>query len=59
MFILKPTLATGLAGVKSYMEDYPYDCLEQQVSKAIVLEDKAQIKKIIEALPSYMDHLEC
>lgn len=49
------TLVAGLAGVKSYMEDYSYSCLEQKISKAIVLEDQKEIKNLIESLPSYMD----
>jgi len=49
------TLVSGLAGVKSYMEDYPYSCLEQKISKAIAAENKNEIKKIIESLPSYFD----
>jgi uncharacterized protein YfaS (alpha-2-macroglobulin family) len=51
----KATLVSGLAGVKSYMEDYSYSCLEQKISRAIVLEDKNEIKRLIEALPSYLD----
>lgn len=52
----KATLVTGLAGVKSYMEDYSYTCLEQKVSKAITLEDKNEVKHIIEILPAYIDN---
>ena len=51
----RATLVNGLAGIKSYMESYPYSCLEQQISKNIVLENKDQIVNIIESLPSYMD----
>lgn len=51
----RSTLLTSLAGVKSYMEDYPYSCLEQQVSKAVSLEDQARMKEIISGLPSYFD----
>lgn len=49
------SLASNLNGVKSYMEKYPYSCLEQQISKAIVLDDKNEIKRIIEQLPTYLD----
>lgn len=51
----RATLVQGLTGVKSYMEDYPYTCLEQRTSKAIVLDDKKTMKKIIQDLPSFMD----
>jgi uncharacterized protein YfaS (alpha-2-macroglobulin family) len=51
----RATLASGLAGVKSYMEEYTYSCLEQKISRAIVLEDKNEIKRLLETLPSYFD----
>lgn len=51
----RATLVSGLAGVKSYMDDYSYSCLEQKISRGIVLEDKNEIKRLIEALPSYFD----
>ena len=37
------------------MENYPYSCLEQRVSKAIVLENKKEIKSIIQNFPSFID----
>lgn len=51
----RASLVSGLAGVKSYMEDYAYSCLEQKISKGIVLEDQEEIQKLIEKLPSYFD----
>lgn len=51
----RSTLVTGLAGVKSYMESYPYSCLEQRISKAVVLEDQAKMKETIHDMPSYLD----
>lgn len=52
----RSSLVSGLAGVKSYLEDYPYTCLEQQISRAIVLESKNDIQKVIDSLPAYMDN---
>lgn len=52
---LAGSLADGLSGVRSWMEDYPYTCLEQQVSRAIVLDDDARWSAIIQKLPSYVD----
>ena len=49
------TLVRGLAGVRAYMEDYPYTCLEQKISRSIVLEEKQATEKLIQELPSYMD----
>jgi uncharacterized protein YfaS (alpha-2-macroglobulin family) len=37
------------------MNLYPYICIEQQVSRAIVLEDRAQWDAVISRLPLYMD----
>ncbi|MBC7713956.1 MAG: hypothetical protein H7177_11495, partial [Rhizobacter sp.] len=51
----RATLVSGLGGVRTYMEEYPYNCLEQRTSKAIVLDDKKAMKKIIQDLPSFMD----
>ena len=51
----RSTLVSGLAGVKSYLDEYPYSCLEQKISRGIVLEDKNEIKHLIEYLPSYFD----
>lgn len=49
------SLVSSLAGVKSYMDDYNFACLEQKISRGIVLDDKNEIKGLIEALPSYFD----
>lgn len=51
----RATLVSGLAGVKSYMDEYPYGCLEQKISCGIVLEDKNEVKRLIENLPAYFD----
>lgn len=53
----KSTLASSLAGVRAYMLDYPYSCLEQQVSRQVALENRAELLKIVEKLPSYMDSM--
>jgi uncharacterized protein YfaS (alpha-2-macroglobulin family) len=50
------SLVHGLGGVKSYMEDYPYSCLEQRTSKAIVLDDKKAMAKIIQDMPRFVDN---
>lgn len=51
----KSSLQASLLGVRSYMEEYPYTCLEQKFSKGIVSEDPAVVKKVIDDLPSYLD----
>ncbi len=37
---LQPTLTVGLDGVRSYLRRYPFSCLEQILSKAVVLSDE-------------------
>lgn len=49
------TLLENLGSVKDYMKKYPYTCLEQQVSKSIVLKDKESWNKTMNALPVYLD----
>ena len=53
--MVSSSLVNGLSGVKSYMEDYPYSCLEQRTSKAIVADNKKEIKEIVEKLPNFID----
>lgn len=52
---LSPRLADDLPGVREYMEAYPYSCLEQRVSKAVALRDRAMWARTMDALPSYLD----
>jgi hypothetical protein len=37
------------------MRKYPYTCVEQQISKAIILKDRESWDKLMDKLPSYMD----
>jgi alpha-2-macroglobulin len=53
---LSRSLAANLGGVRSYMSEYPYGCLEQKTSKAVALEDEAGWKKIAAGLAYYTDH---
>jgi len=53
--ILKPKLAEGMTGVREYMSNYPYNCFEQKVSRAVALRDEAAWKGLMAELPSYMD----
>jgi uncharacterized protein YfaS (alpha-2-macroglobulin family) len=52
---LRSTLAGELAGVRDYMERYPYTCLEQRISRAVALRDEAAWRGLMGALPSYVD----
>jgi uncharacterized protein YfaS (alpha-2-macroglobulin family) len=52
---LRPKLADGLAGVRHYMRNYPYVCMEQMVSRAISLKDDQMWRHVTAILPSYLD----
>ena len=52
---VRASLVDGLNGVTDYMSQYPYSCLEQQVSRAVVLHDERQWKKLANDLPTYLD----
>jgi len=52
---LKPRLSEGLSGLTTYMKGYPFLCLEQKISKAVVLEDREMWKALMADLPSYLD----
>lgn len=53
--LLTDTLAPPLQGVRDYMIAYPYDCLEQRTSKAIVSGDSGAWNLIASELPAYLD----
>ena len=53
--VLRPSLANGLDSVRDWMTNYPYTCLEQQVSQAVALRETQRWQEIIAKLPSYMD----
>jgi alpha-2-macroglobulin len=51
----QPTLVGGMSGLTEYMKQYPYTCLEQNVSKAIALQDLNYWNKIVAQIPAYLD----
>ena len=50
---LSDTLAPPVTGVRDYMAHYPWDCFEQQLSRAIVLGDAGAWNRLAGALPTY------
>ena len=52
---LSPSLSAGLDGVREWMHDYPYTCMEQRVSRAIALGDPVLWNGIGNDLPQYLD----
>ncbi|MEI6419188.1 MAG: alpha-2-macroglobulin family protein, partial [Sphingomonadales bacterium] len=53
---LSRSLGGQLAGVRAAMLAYPYDCIEQQLSRAVALGDKARWDRAAAALPGYLDN---
>jgi len=52
---LSDTLAPPMESVREYMRLYPYNCFEQQFSRAIVLGDTAAWSRLSEEMPAYLD----
>ena len=52
---LQPRIADGLDGVREYMSLYPYGCLEQKISKAVALRDRALWQERMREIPAYLD----
>ncbi|MGA1797652.1 MG2 domain-containing protein [Sphingomonas sp. 4RDLI-65] len=50
---LADTLAPSLAGVRDYMARYPFNCLEQRLSRIIVLGDMAGWTSLAGEIPTY------
>ncbi|MBX3668080.1 MAG: alpha-2-macroglobulin [Rhodocyclaceae bacterium] len=52
-------LARSLGGnvepIREWMQRYPYTCLEQNVSRAVALENPQQWEALMNALPTYID----
>jgi hypothetical protein len=53
--LLKPKLSESLSGVSDYMRTYPYTCLEQKISRAVVLGQRELWQSIMSNLPAYLD----
>lgn len=53
--LLQARLADSLGGVQDYLRRYPYDCLEQRVSRAIGRGDRAAWDTVMASLGSYID----
>lgn len=50
-----PRLAESLSAVETFMAQYPYSGLEQEISRAVVLRDEGLWKDIVKELPYYLD----
>ncbi len=51
----EPTLLAGAESIKSYMKDYPYTCMEQEVSRAVALRDPKLWKTVVKTMPMHLD----
>lgn len=52
---LRTRLGDGLDGIRDHMRDYPYDCLEQQLSVAVALGERARWDAVVGRLDDYLD----
>ncbi len=52
---LQARLGDATTGIAAYMARYPYTCLEQKLSQAIALRDKARWNAAMGSLPVYLD----
>lgn len=50
---LEDALAPPIEGVRAYMTAYPYNCLEQQLSRIVALGDAAGWARLAAAIPTY------
>jgi hypothetical protein len=50
---LADTLSPPLTGVAAYMSAYPYQCFEQQMSRAVALGDTASWNRLAGEIPTY------
>jgi uncharacterized protein YfaS (alpha-2-macroglobulin family) len=52
---LRAKLGDGNDGIREYMRWYSYICLEQNISRAVALRDRAMWDSWMQRLPAYMD----
>ncbi|OYX76187.1 MAG: hypothetical protein B7Y82_13280 [Sphingomonadales bacterium 32-65-25] len=52
---LSPSLGGNLSAMQAYMAAYPYDCIEQRLSKAVALGDKAMWDREVASLSAWTD----
>ena len=52
---LEASLAQGLPGVRTWLLNYPFTCLEQSASRALGLQDHVQWEKVQQQMPGYLD----
>ncbi|TGK91288.1 peptidase [Leptospira brenneri] len=51
-----PTILTSLSGIQTYFQNYPYQCMEQRVSKAIGLKSEPIWNEVFADLNSFLDY---
>ena len=53
--VLQNSLTASLAALRDYMQEYPYTCLEQQISRAVAIGDVGLWERTMASLPAYLD----
>ncbi len=52
---LQSHLGDSLESVREYLRLYPYTCIEQRLSQAVVLGERANWDQLMQRLPAYLD----
>lgn len=52
---LSPSLGGSLAGVAAYMAAYPYDCIEQRLSRAVATADRGLWDREVAGIAGWLD----
>jgi hypothetical protein len=52
---LAPSLAVVLPELQDWFRRYPFNCLEQQTSRALALADRGALERLAAELPGYLD----
>jgi uncharacterized protein YfaS (alpha-2-macroglobulin family) len=52
---LAKTIGSNLDAVKEYMRLYPHHCFEQQISRAVALQEEKAWDRLMKSMPQYLD----
>ncbi|MCC5815090.1 MAG: hypothetical protein JJT78_10060 [Leptospira sp.] len=53
--LMDSSVMKSMDSIKEYMEIYPYTCMEQKVSKAIISENSQEIQSVISEISGHLD----
>lgn len=53
--MLSPSVLGSREALKAWIDDYPYQCLEQQTARLVIKRDKGTLVKYLNVLPTHQD----